>query len=141
MLTNRMPATVSSPMRVFDRELSRLFNDWRPSEDVLTARYPVDIREDAEMLYIDAELPGFTRDQIDVTVENGALTILAHREHEKREGEVHLNERRATRVSRTFNLPDTIDENSVDASIENGVLRLVFRKREEVKPRKIEIKG
>lgn len=103
MFSNRLPVSVVSPLRAMDREISRLFNDWRPVEDVLSARYPVDIREDAEKLFIDAEMPGFTRDQVEITVENGTLNILAQREQTKPEGEVHLNERRATRVARTFN--------------------------------------
>lgn len=126
--------------RDFDRMLSRYANG---DIEAPVAGYPVDIREDADSVYVEAELPGFKRDQINVTLENGVLTIEAQRTaqpDDQAQGEQHLNERRFTRVSRSFSLPNTVDENSVDAKLEDGVLHLTLSKREEVKPRKIEVK-
>lgn len=108
-------------------------------EGVLGA-YPVDIREDAEHLYVEAEMPGFKRDEVQVTLENGVLTIQGQRKVEETQGDSHLRERRFTRVARSFTLPNTVDESKVDAKLENGVLQLTLSKREEVKPRKIEVK-
>lgn len=129
------------------REFDRAF-DWpaywrgdggRAAE--MTGAYPVDIREDDNQVYIEAELPGFTKDEIEVTMEQGVLTINAQRKHEERRGEEqHLSERRFTRVSRSFRLPTPVDENQIDAHLENGVLTLSLPKREEVKPRRIEVK-
>ena len=129
------------------RDLERTF-DWpwfwrgtegRPTEAL--AAYPVDIREDDSNVYIEAELPGFKRDEIEVTMEQGVLTINAQRKQEEKKGEEqHLTERHFTRVSRSFRLPTPVDENKIDAHLEEGVLTLSLPKREEVKPRRIEVK-
>ena len=130
------------------REIDRAF-DWpwylrgnggRVTEGA-TAAYPVDIREDDNHVYVEAELPGFNKDEIEVTMEQGVLTINAQRKIEERKGEEqHLTERRFTRVSRSFRLPTPVDEGNIDAHLESGVLTLSLPKREEVKPRRIEVK-
>jgi HSP20 family molecular chaperone IbpA len=110
-------------------------------ESDLAAKYPVDIHEDEHGLTVEAELPGFTKDQVEVNVEQGVLSISAERNlDEKKEGKAHLRERRFTRVSRKFSLPSSVDTTAVDASLSDGILTLKFPKREEVKPRKIEVK-
>jgi HSP20 family protein len=106
-----------------------------------TGVYPVDVREDQDHIYVDAELPGFKREEIEVTLENGMLHIAAERRPQpNQKGEPHLQERRFTRVARSFTLPNTLDEGKVDAKLEDGVLHLTLHKREEVKPRRIEVK-
>jgi len=125
--------------RDFDRAVSRYFNGETPA----VAGYPVDIREDDETVHVEAELPGFKREEINVTLENGVLTIEAERKvdaDQPKPGQSHLNERRFTRVARSFTLPNTVDESNVDAKLEDGVLNLTLQKREEVKPRRIEVK-
>jgi HSP20 family protein len=124
-------------MRDFDRMLG-----WpgETAELERTAAYPCDIRETSENLVVEAELPGFKKDDIDVSVEQGVLTISAHREEEKQEGEQHLHERSYHRVQRRFTLPTTVDAEKVDAHLDNGVLTLTMPKKEEVRPRKIEVK-
>jgi HSP20 family protein len=94
------------------------------------------------MLYIDAELPGFTREQVDITVDADVLTIAAERPQPQTADESvtwHLRERRSGRVERAFKLPNTVDYGSVDAKLADGILRVSLRKRQEAKPRKIEI--
>ena len=91
---------------------------------------------------MDAELPGFKKDEIDITLENGTLTISAERSVQNKqegEGEYLLNERRYSRFLRSFTLPPTVDEAKVDAKLTDGVLHLVLNKREETKPRKITV--
>lgn len=125
--------------RDFDRMLGQYFGDGE--QPMPTAAYPVDIHEDENHLYVEAEMPGFNRDDVNVTLENGLLTIAAERQEQpKREGETHLNERRYRRVQRSFTLPNTVDEDNVAAKLEDGVLKLTLNKKEEVKPRKIEVK-
>lgn len=103
--------------------------------------YPVDIHENDDTVVIEADLPGFKRDEIDVTFEQGVLTISAERRtSQENKGEPRLHERRYTRVTRSFRLPQSVDENKVDAKLQDGVLTLTLHKREEVKPRRIEVK-
>lgn len=128
--------------REFGRMARRLFSEDAPSTSA-TAAYPVDVREDQDHLYVDAEMPGFTKDQIDVTLENNVLSIVAERKMEaptEESGTTHLRERVYSRLARSFTVPNTVDENKVDAHLENGVLHLTLHKREEVKPRRIEVK-
>ncbi|MFW6060455.1 MAG: Hsp20/alpha crystallin family protein [Phycisphaeraceae bacterium] len=133
-----------TPFDLMQREFDRLADwpwAWRGGNGgQLTAAYPVDIREDDNHVYVEAELPGFKKDEIEVTMEQGILTINASRKQEERQGEEHLTERRFTRVSRSFRLPTPVDEGNIDAHLEEGVLTLTLPKREEVKPRRIEVK-
>ncbi len=124
-------------LRDFDRAVNRMWGS--EPNGFTTAAYPVDIRETEDHLIIEAELPGFEKKDVDVTLENGVLSITAQRSSEKREGQAHLAERRFNRVQRRFSLPTTVDESKVDAKLDNGVLTLRLSKREEAKARKITV--
>lgn len=106
------------------------------------APYGVDVREDNDHLYVDAELPGFRKEDVDVTLENQTLTISAQRRdetEEKKEGEWLLRERRYNRFLRSFTLPSTVSDQKCDAKLTDGVLRITLDKKEETKPRKIQV--
>jgi len=142
--TRRYVPAFANALDAFDREVGRWVNGLEEGQSpstTNTASYPVDIHEDDNSFYIDAELPGFTRDQIDISLENSVLTIEAEREAEKREGQQqHVNERRYTRVARTLRVPRSVDSENVDAELSDGVLHITLHKKEEVRPRKINIK-
>lgn len=127
------------PTETMRKELSRWFGGGFNEADWV-AKYPVDIRETEDAYIVEAEMPGFTKDQISISLENGTLAISAERKSEQQKGEQHLKERRYTKVARSFTLPTRVDESRVDAKLENGVLHLTLPKSEEVKPRKIAIK-
>lgn len=130
-----------APLEVLQREFDRAFTRAGDMfENGFSAAYPVDIRETADNMIVEAELPGFEKDQIDISLENRVLTISASREEINHEGEQHLRERRNTRVARSFRLPGTVNEDSVEAELNHGILTLTIQKRDEVKPRKIEVK-
>ncbi len=138
------------PLEVVDREFNRLMNRfWGNGEVPATlAPYAVDVHEDSDHFYVDAELPGFSPNQVDITLEDGVLTIRGERKSEapangKQPPEnerqpLHL-ERRWTRFERSFTLPTAVNENSVKAALRDGLLTVTLDKREEVKPRKIHI--
>jgi len=108
-----------------------------------TVSYPVDMREDDEHIYVDAELPGFKKDDINITLEKGVLQISA--EHSEVNSDVEnkgtplISERRWSRYFRSFTLPTAVTEDDVKASFEDGVLHLALPKRPEVKPRRITV--
>ena len=131
----------SNPFDELQREINRAVNaGWSVANgDLATAAYPVDIREDADAITVEAEMPGFKKDEISVTLEQGVLSISAERKSEEVKGEQHLTERCYRRVARSFKLPVQVDESKVDAKLSDGVLTLKLAKREEVKPRKIEV--
>ena len=129
-----------TPMDMVRRELENWMGAPIDEGRELVGKYPVDIHEDKDFVYVDAEMPGFKKEEVNVTFENGVLTITGERRVEEKKGDIHLTERRFTKVRRSFTLPNTVDEGKVEANLVNGVLHLKLHKKEEVKPRKIEIK-
>jgi HSP20 family protein len=131
-----------SAQREFDTALSRFFTGGGRDGGQL-APYAVDVREDADHIYVEAEMPGFKKDEIDVTLENQTLTISGERREgdggDANKGEHLLHERRYTRFLRSFTLPPTVDEQSVNAKLADGLLTITLNKREETKPRKIDV--
>ena len=110
------------------------FGSWAP---------PVDVFEQNENLVIRAEIPGVSRDHLDVKIENGVLTIRGER---KAGSEVTAaNAYRIERVSgtfvRSFKLPTTVDATKVDATYKDGVLEVTVPKAETAKPKKVEIRA
>ncbi len=106
----------------------------------LVGAYPVDIREMDDVIVVEAEVPGFDKNEIQVSLERGMLTITGERKAEESKGEKYLTERRYLRVQRRFQLPATVYESKVDATLKNGVLTLVLQKTTEAKPKLIAIK-
>ena len=136
------------PLELAQREFDSLLGRWLGGRETngggsYLAPYAVDVREDADHIYVEAELPGFKKEEVDITMENQQLTIAAERSErsgdEGKKGEHLLRERRYTRFLRSFTLPPTVDEQSVNAKLNDGVLTITLTKREETKPRKINV--
>ena len=130
--------------RDFDTILGRLLGGRETPTGNGWAPYGVDVREDVDHVYVEAELPGFTKEDVDITMENSTLTLTAqHKTHstegDAAKGEYLLRERRFSGVQRSFKLPQTIDEQSVKAVLADGVLTITLNKREESKPRKVTV--
>lgn len=103
--------------------------------------FPVDVTNGADSLMVEASLPGFKPEDVDITVENGALSITAQTSSERSqgEGETLVQEIRRGSMSRTIALPSGLEPDRATASFDNGVLRLEIPKAEAVKPRQIRI--
>ena len=139
------------PMELAQREFDTMLNRFFGGREMtggngggnFLAPYAVDVREDGDHIYVEAELPGFKKEEVDVTLENQTLTISAERREGggdgQKQGEHLLRERRYTRFLRSFTLPPTVDEQSVNAKLNDGVLTITLNKREETKPRKISV--
>lgn len=101
----------------------------------------VDVKEEAGRFVITADVPGVEPKDIDITMENGVLTIKGERKHEEKEEREGY--KRVERVYgtfyRRFTLPDTADAEKVSASSKNGVLEVTIPKQEKVQPRKIKV--
>lgn len=129
-----------NPWSQFHQELDRMLggasnvatSDWVPV---------VDIKEEKDRFVLNADLPGVKREDIDITMEDGVLSIRGDRrlEEVKEEGEYKRIERAYGTFYRRFSLPDTADPDNISARSEDGVLEVVIPKRESVKPRRIEI--
>jgi HSP20 family protein len=103
--------------------------------------FPVDVTNGTEAVTVEASLPGFKPEDVDITIENSVLSINAETRSERREGEGEslVQEIRRGRVSRTIALPTGIEPDKATASFEDGVLKLQIPKAEAVKPRQIRI--
>ena len=133
------PATRwTDPAESFERTMERLFGDW-PLETAGEG-YPVDISEEDDHITVDAELPGFKNDEIDVSIQDDLLSIQAERSSEPQKGRSHLHERQFTRVQRAFRLPNAVDPDTVDARLEGGILHMEMKKSESERTRKIQVK-
>lgn len=111
-----------------------LRGDWIPAVDIF--------ENDKHELVLRAELPGIDRSDIDLRVENNMLTLRGERKREKevRDEQYHRVERLYGTFSRSFTLPSTVDAGNVSADYRDGVLTVVLPKREEAKPRQIQVK-
>ena len=106
--------------------------------------YPlVNVREEADAFYVEAEVPGVTQDQIDVLIRHGTeLTLQGERKLVGCESSTwHCRERGEGKFHRVLTLPVPVDAGKVDARLEQGVLRLVLPKVEGVKPHRIPVQG
>ncbi len=125
-----------------DRLFERLDSEGFP---VLGAdQFPnVDVEESESEIRVLAELPGMTAKDVNVTVENGVLSISGEKSRVREEGDekstFHLVERRYGRFARSFTLPKTVDPDQVSAKFHNGVLTIVLAKVEAAKPKQIKI--
>jgi len=102
---------------------------------------PLDVTTDADSVTIEAALPGIRPDDVDITVENGAVTISGRTADERtaEEGSYVLQEIRRGSFSRTVTLPSGLEPDKARATFENGILRLEIPKAEQLKPRQIKI--
>ena len=101
----------------------------------------IDVRETEDCFEFTAELPGLTKDEVEITIEDKVLTLSGERKFEgdeERNG-YHRIERAYGSFSRSFTLPNEVDQEKVKAVFENGLLAVSIPKAEQVKPRKIEI--
>ena len=130
--------------RLFDQAFSDLRSTFETGEDVASRNWlpAVDISETEDALQLYAELPGMTRDDVDITLENNLLSIRGERKFEKdvKKENFHRIERTYGSFSRTFTLPSNVRSDEVKASFKDGVLHIEIPKAEEAKPRKIAIK-
>ncbi|MGH8531092.1 MAG: Hsp20/alpha crystallin family protein [Nevskiales bacterium] len=103
----------------------------------------VDIKEEENRYLIHADVPGIKPEDIEVTLERGVLTLRGKRVAESRAEQASYRrlERYRGEFARHFALPDTADEERVDARIKDGVLEVVINKKESSKPRRIAVKA
>lgn len=103
---------------------------------------PVDICENADGILLIADMPGVTRDTLDIQVDKNTLVIEGDAKLDMPEGIRALYaDVRSTRYRRSFGLSSELDMENIDAQLSNGVLTLKIPKRAELKPRKIEIRS
>lgn len=149
-MTNLRP--LNREMRLFNRGFMNMndmidsfFKNDFPSADLTrTSTFKVDIKEEDDRYIVEAEMPGMSKDQIDIDLEDGRLRLSTRAVEERDEEKEHYlhRERRVSNMSRTMVFQD-IAEDGVEASLDKGLLKIVLPKvREEEKEnkRKIDIR-
>ena len=137
-----------SAVRQLQSEMNRAFGQaltgTEDGSNVVTSGWmpAVDIREEDERFEICADVPGVDPEDIEVTMENGVLTIKGERKLETKEGGDN-GYRRVERLHgsfyRRFSLPDTADAENISAKGKNGVLEVVIPKKAAVQPKRITV--
>ena len=102
----------------------------------------VDVHENDNQITLRAELPGMTEEDVELTVDKGRLTIQGEKRLEKEDtdGDYHRIESSYGSFYRGFPLPDTVDQQNIEARFDNGVLNVILPKTEEAQPKRIELK-
>jgi len=101
----------------------------------------VDVYEDEHNVTLKIEVPGIDEKDIDVRVENNTLTVSGERKFEKEEKEENYRrvERQYGSFTRTFTLPTTVDNDSITATYDKGILKIKLAKKAEAKPKQIKV--
>jgi HSP20 family protein len=137
-----------SDVALLQNRLNSIFHDFAvPSngagESLATGSFvpAVDVYEDAQKVVVKLEVPGVKQDDLDVRVENNTLTVKGERrfEAEEKEENFHRIERRFGSFVRSFNIPQTVDTESVAANYDAGVLTVTLAKKAEAKPKQVKI--
>ena len=102
----------------------------------------VDVAEEKETILVRVEVPGMNEKDLKITFEDGLLTVSGERQFERKDDRnYHRIERTYGSFSRSFTLPRTVDQDSIAASYRDDILEISIPKREESKPRQIQIKA
>ena len=134
-------------LRTMQDQMNRLLNlSWNhdlSSEDIKEGLWQpaVDIYETADSIVIKAELPDVDQKDIDVRIEESTLILKGERKHadEVVKENYHRIERYFGAFQRSFSLPTSVDQEKVEANCEKGILTIILPKKEETKPKQINI--
>ena len=145
-----MAVTRWDPFRelsIMQERMNRLFEDagrgWRGDEPSSTTTWSpaVDIYETESEIMVQAELPGVDRKDITLNLEKNVLTLKGERRFEKetKQENYHRIERSYGGFSRSFSIPAIVDEEKIRADYKDGILKIALPKKEQVKPKQIQI--
>ncbi len=111
---------------------SGLFGGWSPA---------LDVHQDRDSIYVTVELPGLKKEEIEITIHDGALSVAGERKSEAKagDGESYRSERYFGRFHRSVSLPAAVDSSKVTAVYKDGILSITLPKSEEAKPKQIEV--
>jgi HSP20 family protein len=140
------------PISELNREFNRIFTTAfpglsrsyaNPEEGLLNGSWnpSVDVYEDQNGIVLEADLPGMKPGDFALNIENNVLTLSGERRFERKteEGNYHRVERSYGQFARTFTLPATVNVEQINAEFKEGVLRVTLPRREETKPRQIQV--
>jgi HSP20 family protein len=128
----------------FDQLFNTVMGGGRRGGGDLMRSPETDVVEGEREIRVVTEMPGLTRENIEIELENNVLTLRGEKREERTEGEqgrYHLSERRYGTFARSFVLPRDVESDGIQASFDNGVLTVVIPKSERARRRRIEVGG
>lgn len=131
--------------RAMERMLDQFYGENEPGfSDQFNLRVPLDVIENDDEYVIKANVAGLDPENVEITYTNNTLTIKGEvsdeREETEEKGHYHLRERRYGSFSRSITMPGSVNVEHIEAETKDGVLELHLPKKEEVKPKRIEVK-
>ena len=131
-LRDEIDRLFESPLSWFENGSQPFSSGWLPA---------VDLYEDKDSVYVRAELPGMNKDEIDISLHEGVLTLSGERKFDKQyeKAETHRVERFTGRFQRSLTLPAPVEAGKVRATYKDGVLAITLPKVEEAKPKQITV--
>jgi HSP20 family protein len=131
-LRDEIDRLFESPLAWFEDGSQPFSSGWLPA---------IDVYEDKDTVFVRAELPGMKKDEIDISLHEGVLTLSGERKLEKEydKAESHRVERFVGRFQRSITLPAPVDGAKVRATYKDGILAITLPKAEEAKPKQINV--
>jgi HSP20 family protein len=125
---------------LFDRFFGNdFFSDFLPTPAFTASTLPLEMWQDEENVYVEAEVPGLAKEDVEVAVHNGMLHIRGERKAEERKN--RFSTRSYGRFEQAVTLPAAVDASKVEAKLTNGVLQVCLPKSPEARPTRIAIKS
>ncbi len=154
-----VPVTRVPSLPVWEREFDRLFDRlsheirfpwpslfgterWWPARELHLRMPPVDVYEEKDAVMVKAELPGMSKEDIEVNLTGSTLSIKGEkkREEEVKEADYHRSERSYGAIVRTIELPAEVKAEAAEATFKEGVLNIRLPKTEQAKPKQVKVK-
>lgn len=122
-----------SPVNVFDSFFSDMMPVVRGVGGAFTS-FPIDIKENETAYTAEMNVPGFKKEDIDISLDNRIMTIKSEKEEsseQKEDGKYIVKERSVSNLSRSFHVPENVDVSKIEANMEDGVLKITLPKAEK----------
>ncbi len=128
----------------FRDEINRLFDTGAPAREnsFFSGWNPtLDVYDEKDRFFVSVELPGMKKEEINLSYQDGVLTVSGERKRERegKEGETFRSERYFGKFQRTVSLPAAVDASKINATYKDGVLQIDVPKAEEAKPKQIQV--
>jgi len=132
-LRDEIDRLFETPLMDFNRSAQQFLGGWMPA---------LDLYEDKENVVVRAEVPGMRKEDIEISLHDGVLTLSGERklEEKSKDAEVYRSERFVGRFQRTLTLPAPVNADKVNATYSDGILTVTLPKTEEAKPKHIPVK-
>lgn len=121
------------PVNVFDSFFSDMMPVVRGVGGAFTS-FPIDIKENETAYTAEMNVPGFKKEDIDISLDNGIMTIKSKKEEsseQKEDGKYIVKERSVSNLSRSLRIPENVDVSKIEANMEDGILKITLPKAEK----------